>query len=121
MMAARTLPAETSALMAALRLTLSPDDTKALTDLTDAAQQMVAVEGETETRRAFRVAAQICAADPAPAHREALRQAMNDFTLVDLKPHAPPPEDPRWLRRTHCTNGVAVAQPRDPADLYTDM
>ena len=120
-MIARTLPAETSALMAALRLTLSPHDPQALADLTSAAQQMEAVEGETDTRRAFRVAAQICAADPSPAHRETLKRAMNDFTLVDLKPHAPPPEDPRWLRRTHCTNGVAAAQPRDPADLYTDM
>lgn len=121
MIAPRTLPAEMSALMAALRLTISPGDAKALADLGDAARQMHAVDGETAARRGFRIAAQVCGADPTPANLAALTDAMNEFNRRDLKPHAPPPEYPRRNRRQPGTNGVAAAQPRDPDELYTDM
>lgn len=121
MTAHRALSAEMSALMAALRLTLTPADAQALADLRDAAQLMVPTDGETATRQRFRVAAQVCGADPSPTNFAALKLAMNEFNRADLLPGLPPPEDPWRRRRQPGRNGVAAAQPRDPDDLYTDM
>lgn len=113
-------PAEISALMAALRLAIIPDDAKALADLRWAAPQMQSVYGETVVRRRFREAVQIYCADPAPANLAALTEAMNAVSRGGLLPGPTPPEDLGRIRRHPGTNGVAAAQPRDPDDLFVD-
>ncbi|MFV3077480.1 hypothetical protein [Niveispirillum fermenti] len=123
----RDLSPEMAAVMAACRLSLSPDDAAALADLRRAAGQMAAVDGESAARMRFRLVAQECALMPGPDALARLSAAMVDFNRADLLPLAPPPEDVRpgrgranWQRRAG-GNGVAAAMPRDPADLYTDL
>ncbi len=120
----RDLDVDVAALMAACRLTLCPDDVAALSDLRERAGQMQAMDGETEVRRRFRVAAQACAVAPGPQAIATLHAAMMDFARADHIPRCPPPEDPRRggrdrMRRPGC-NGVAAAMPRDP-DLMIDL
>lgn len=109
---ARDLSIDVGAVTAACRLTLSPDDARALADLRERAGRMDAVDGETPARQAFRLAAQVCGADPSLAHVDALCAAMNAFNRADLLRACPQTHSNDAPFRTG-GNGVAAAVPRE--------
>lgn len=124
MQAPRDLPVDVAAVMAAVRLTLTPQDPQALSDLKDRAARMGAEPGESERRRAFRVAAQGFVVEPSPERMQALATAMADYNRHELLPLARPAEDPRPGRGRQLRpgiNGVAKGLPTDPDDINTDL
>lgn len=120
----RDLPAEVATVMAALRLTLSPGDAQALADLRERAGRMDATDGESPARRAFRLAAQVCGADPSAVHVAGLATALTAFNRAELLPLAPPREDRRqrggW-RTWRGHSGASRSVPVDPDDLNIDL
>lgn len=120
----RDLPVEIKAVMAAIRLTLTPDDVQALADLRERAALLQADLGESERRRAFRVAAQACAVDPSRERLRVLAEAMADFNRHELLPLSPPSEDRRPGRGRVLRpggNGVAASMPADSDDINIDL
>lgn len=120
----RELPVEIKAVMAAIRLTLTPDDVQALSDLRERAALLQADLGESERRRAFRVAAQAFAVAPSQERLKVLAEAMAEFNRHELLPLSAPVEDrrptrPRALRPGG--NGVAASMPVDSDDINTDL